>query len=122
MSPHKPSRSVRVMTWLAVGLSAVLLVWGIAQYGWSTEFNQRFWSDIFSRASGPMTFRFYLQPTMAFIISRQPIVPPVDQYLGSFLPLRALLPEHLAGTIDPWWRSESRAMPGRPEHGALTVC
>jgi hypothetical protein len=67
MSPDKPSRSVRVMTWLAVGLSAVLLVWGIAQYGWSTEVNQRFWSDIFSRASGPMTFRFYLQPTMALI-------------------------------------------------------
>jgi hypothetical protein len=48
-------------------LSLVLLVWGIAQYGLSLEVQQRFRSDIFARATGPMTFRFYLQPTMALI-------------------------------------------------------
>ena len=67
MSPDKPSRSVRILTWLAVVLSGVLLVLGIAWYGWSPEVNQRFWEDIFGRAQGPMTFRFYLQPTMAAI-------------------------------------------------------
>ena len=66
-SRDQPSRGARVMTWLAVGLPVILLAWGIAQYGWSTEVHQRFWSDIFARASGPMTFRFYLQPTMALI-------------------------------------------------------
>jgi len=63
----EPSRSARVLTWIAVGLSLVLLVWGIAQYGLSLQVQQRFWSDIFARATGPMTFRFYLQPTMALI-------------------------------------------------------
>ena len=67
MPPDEPSRSARVVGWIAVGLSLVLLVWGIAQYGLSLEVQQRFWSDIFARATGPMTFRFYLQPTMALI-------------------------------------------------------
>ena len=49
-SHDQPSRGARVMTWLAVGLPVILLVWGIAQYGWSTEVHQRFWSDIFARA------------------------------------------------------------------------
>ena len=67
MKSARPSRSVRIMTWLAVVLSAVLLVWGAARYGWSSEVNQRFWADIFAREHGPMTFRFYLQPLMAAI-------------------------------------------------------
>ena len=67
MGIDEPSRSARVLTWIAVGLSLVLLVWGIAQYGLSLQVQQRFWSDIFARATGPMTFRFYLQPTMALI-------------------------------------------------------
>jgi hypothetical protein len=31
------------------------------------EYLHRFWSDLVSRADGPMTFRLYLQPLMAFI-------------------------------------------------------
>jgi len=38
----EPSRSARVLTWIAVGLSLVLLVWGIAQYGLSLQVQQRF--------------------------------------------------------------------------------
>lgn len=53
------------MTWLVVGLSGILIVWGVARYGLSTEVHQRFWADIFGRTDGPMTFRFFLQPTMA---------------------------------------------------------
>jgi hypothetical protein len=67
MTSARPSRSARILTWLAVVLSAVLLVWGVARYGWSSEVNQRFWEDIFARTQGPMTFRFYLQPMMAAI-------------------------------------------------------
>ena len=36
-------------------------------YGFSLEVHHRFWSDIADRVQGPMTFRFYLQPTMALI-------------------------------------------------------
>jgi len=31
------------------------------------EYLHRFASDMFGRADGPMTFRFFLQPTMAFL-------------------------------------------------------
>ncbi|WP_422506955.1 hypothetical protein [Stenotrophomonas sp. GZD-301] len=31
------------------------------------EFLTRFWTDMIDRADGPMTFRFFLQPTMALI-------------------------------------------------------
>jgi len=31
------------------------------------EYLHRFASDVFERTDGPMTFRFFLQPTMAFI-------------------------------------------------------
>jgi hypothetical protein len=55
------------MTWLAVGLSAGLVALGFHWYGVSVEVRQRFWSDIFDRAHGPMTFRLYLQPLMAAI-------------------------------------------------------
>ena len=65
MSSGRPSRSARMLSWLAVGSSVVLVVLGIAWYGWSPEVNQRFWADIFAREHGPMTFRLYLQPAMA---------------------------------------------------------
>ena len=55
------------MTWLVVAISAVLLVLGISWYGLSMEVHHRFWADIADRLHGPMTFRFYLQPTMAFV-------------------------------------------------------
>ena len=67
MTSDSPSQGVRAVTWLALLLSAALLVLGIVSYGWSTEVHHRFWHDILARASGPMTFRFYLQPTMAAI-------------------------------------------------------
>jgi len=31
------------------------------------DFLTRFWTDMIGRADGPMTFRFFLQPTMALI-------------------------------------------------------
>ena len=57
----------RAMTWFVGGLCALLLVLGISWYGWSIEIHRRFWADIFERVHGPMTFRFYLQPTMALL-------------------------------------------------------
>jgi hypothetical protein len=67
VATDEPARGARILTWLAVGLSVILLVWGVVQYGWSMDVQRRFWSDIVARESGPMTFRFYLQPAMAAI-------------------------------------------------------
>lgn len=33
------------------------------------EYLQRFWTDMVNRTDGPMTFRFFLQPTMAFLMA-----------------------------------------------------
>jgi hypothetical protein len=55
------------MTWFVVGLAALLLILGIYWYGWSMEVHRRFWTDLFDRIHGPMTFRFYLQPVMALL-------------------------------------------------------
>jgi hypothetical protein len=63
----QPPMLQRATLWLALGLAMVLLALGAAWYGWSFEVHHRFWSDIFGRASGPMTFRLVLQPTMALI-------------------------------------------------------
>jgi hypothetical protein len=67
MTASAPSALGRAMTWLVVVISALLVVLGIYWYGWPMEVHHRFWSDIFGRLHGPMTFRFYLQPAMAFI-------------------------------------------------------
>ncbi|TIL60556.1 hypothetical protein [Mesorhizobium sp.] len=67
MTAKTPSMLARAMTWVVVALTAILLALGISWYGWSTEVHNRFWSDIFGRIGGPMTFRFFLQPTMALL-------------------------------------------------------
>jgi hypothetical protein len=48
---------------LLIALSLLGLIW----YGFSAEVHQRIWTDILDRPGGPMTFRFILQPAMAFI-------------------------------------------------------
>jgi hypothetical protein len=55
------------MTWAVVAITSVLLTLGIVWYGLSWEVHERFWTDIFGRLHGPMTIRFYLQPTLAFV-------------------------------------------------------
>lgn len=67
MSKDQPTRFAIGLTWLALILCLALLLWGIVRYGLDPSVNPTFWNDILGRLSGPMTFRFYLQPTMAFI-------------------------------------------------------
>lgn len=67
MTEAAPSAFARGLSWLAVALSVVLLVLGIYRYGFSIEVHHRFWTDILDRVHGPMTFRFYLQPSMALL-------------------------------------------------------
>ncbi len=59
MASDTPSRGAVTFTWLVLVLVVVLLVWGAIKYGISLDIQQRFWSDIFARFGGPMTFRFF---------------------------------------------------------------
>jgi hypothetical protein len=67
MSTQTAPRGARIMAWLVVALAVALIVLGFALYGFSAEVHQRIWRDIAERPGGPMSFRFLLQPTMAFI-------------------------------------------------------
>ena len=62
-----PSKSAIVQARIAVLLLAGLIILGVAWYGISAENLGRLWSDILDRPTGPMMFRFILQPTMAII-------------------------------------------------------
>ena len=62
-----PSKSAIVQARIAVLLVAGLIILGVAWYGVSAENLGRLWSDILDRPTGPMMFRFILQPTMAII-------------------------------------------------------
>ena len=52
---------------LVVVLVIVFIVIGAVWYGFSAEVRQRAWHDLIERPGGIMTFRFFLQPTMAAI-------------------------------------------------------
>ncbi|WP_291153784.1 hypothetical protein [Hyphomicrobium sp.] len=67
MARSAPIPLEQAMTWVVVALALALVGWGFFKHGLSTEVHQRFWADIFGRTDGPMTFRFFLQPTMAAI-------------------------------------------------------
>jgi hypothetical protein len=67
VSTDAPSKLGLAMTWLAVALTVILLLLGIFWHGFSLDIQQRFWSDIFERVGGPMSFRFILQPAMALL-------------------------------------------------------
>jgi hypothetical protein len=67
MNGDAPSTLQRLMTWLVVVLAASLLVLGIYLHGFSADVHHRFWSDVFGRLHGPMSFRFVLQPLMALL-------------------------------------------------------
>jgi hypothetical protein len=62
-----PSGNAIVQARVAVALVVGLLIVGTLWYGISAENLGRLWRDILDRPSGPMTFRFILQPAMAVI-------------------------------------------------------
>ncbi|MGE3146748.1 MAG: hypothetical protein AB7K35_14310 [Pseudorhodoplanes sp.] len=67
MTSDAPSRGPTPFTWAVVILTVVLIVAGVFLHGFTLDVHHRFWSDLFARIGGPMTFRFFLQPTMAFV-------------------------------------------------------
>jgi hypothetical protein len=62
-----PSKIQILQAQLALLLLVGLLALGVAWYGVTAESLGRLWSDILDRPTGPMMFRFILQPTMAII-------------------------------------------------------
>lgn len=52
---------------LVVALMAAFVLGGIAWYGLAPDTVARVWHNLIERPSGPMVFRFFLQPTMAAI-------------------------------------------------------
>ena len=61
------SKTQILLARLAVGLIVAFAVIGMAVYGFSAEVRQRIWQNLIERPTGPMTFRFILQPIMASI-------------------------------------------------------
>ena len=61
------SKSQVFLARIAILLVVGLLALGVAWYGVTAESLGRLWSDILDRPTGPMMFRFILQPTMAII-------------------------------------------------------
>jgi hypothetical protein len=55
------------MAWAVVFLTAVFILYGLFCHGLSWDTQSRLWRDVIDRSSGPMTFRFFLQPIMAAI-------------------------------------------------------
>jgi hypothetical protein len=66
-SPEPISKSQLLQARLALGLVVGLMVLGVVCYGFATETLHRMWANLVARPSGPMTFRFILQPAMAAI-------------------------------------------------------
>ena len=67
MGADPSTKAKRLLTWLVVGLAAFMLGLGTFLHGFSVDVHHRFWSDIFGRLDGPMSFRFILQPLTAFL-------------------------------------------------------
>ena len=61
------SNSQVMLARVVVGLMVAFVVGGLIWYGFSAEVRARIWQNLLERASGPMTFRFLLQPIMATI-------------------------------------------------------
>jgi hypothetical protein len=61
------SRNQILLARLAVFLMIAFIVVGVSWYGFSADVRQRIWQNLLDRPSGPMTFRFILQPIMAAV-------------------------------------------------------
>ena len=61
------SNMARITAWLVVILTAGFILYGFFRHGLTWETHTRLWRDMIDRPSGPMTFRFFLQPSMATI-------------------------------------------------------
>jgi hypothetical protein len=63
------SRTEILLAGVAAAVIVTLIALGLVWYGFSAEVHQRVWRDIFERPSGPMAFRFLLQPAVAALLA-----------------------------------------------------
>lgn len=66
LNGEQPAR----LTWqakLVLVLAVLMIVAGGIWHGVTLETYNRFWRDIFDRPGGPMSFRFFIQPALAFV-------------------------------------------------------
>jgi hypothetical protein len=58
-----------VLARLVLAALILLIIGGIAWYGITVQIIVRIWHQLVERPSGPMAFRFILQPLMAAIVA-----------------------------------------------------
>ncbi len=61
------SQELGIMPKLVIGIAILLIAAGVLWHGVTVQVFERFWRDLVERPSGPMRFRFILQPSMAAI-------------------------------------------------------
>ena len=62
-------QSLGFMPTLVVGLAILLIVAGVVRYGITVAVLERIWRQMLERPSGPLSFRFILQPSVAAIVA-----------------------------------------------------
>jgi len=61
------AQKLGVLAKLVIAIAVALIVAGALWHGFTAATFERFWSDLVERPSGPMRFRFILQPLMGAI-------------------------------------------------------
>ena len=95
-----PTKTQILLARLAVGLIVVFAVLGFAFYGFLAEVRQRIWRNLIERPSGPMTFRFFLQPIMASIAAWRDGVKDAREGRSPYLWTIATDPAKARGRLD----------------------
>jgi hypothetical protein len=110
MSSDAPSRATTIFTYAVVIACVGLLLLGALMHGVSLEVHQRFWTHILERVGGPMTFRFILQPTMAFIAALHDGIRDAREGHKAFFWTKVDDPEHQHGRLREGFTSVARVM------------
>jgi hypothetical protein len=63
------SKTEILLAQVAIILLIAFSVFGVGWYGFSDEVRHRVWEQLVARPTGPMAFRFILQPVMAGIVA-----------------------------------------------------
>jgi hypothetical protein len=61
------SKSQRTLARVVIVLVVAFTIAGVLWYGVSADERARLWQNLFERKTGPMTFRYFLQPTIGAI-------------------------------------------------------
>ena len=67
MTEKTASKTEMLLAQVAFVLLIAFTIFGVGWYGFSDEVRHRVWEQLIARPTGPMAFRFILQPVMAGI-------------------------------------------------------